>query len=554
MFNQNVRRSQLVFRTIGVLILMLVSTRAQAGHVVYVDDDAPAGGDGSTWNTAFRFLQDALTVASSPANEAFEIRIGQGIYRPDEDELNPTGSGDRFASFLLINNVELTGGYAGRGQPDPDVRNVQLYQTVFSGDLDEDDGPDFANNSENSLHVVVAYFVDSSAVLKGVFVASGNANGSIAQHVWGGGILIYYDSSPMILECTLMANSATKGGGIEVDWRSKPLIQSCNFIGNRVVPWATVIPTGGGLACIRSGTDAIIVDCIFQGNHAEGNGGGAYCGGLNAPRFVNCKFFDNSAVNGGGLYSVFDSAPTILNGLFVANHALSYGGGALSSSRSSAAFRSCNFVANTAGIDGGGIGTFASQYSDARNCTLWNNLPNQSSLALVFQYSLIEGGWAGLGSNNIDADPLFIDPDGPDDDPLTFDDNDYRLQAGSPCIDAGHNWGVPLDEDDADGDDITRELIPFDLSGDARIAAVDNGIDIGCGIPAIVDIGAYEYQGIEAEIIFADTNGDSVIGVEDLLTVLGAWGLSDDAGCVADFNLDGLVNVDDLLIVLANWD
>ena len=46
-----------------------------------------------------------------------------------------------------------------------------------------------------------------------------------------------------------------------------------------------------------------------------------------------------------------------------------------------------------------------------------------------------------------DADALFVDPDGPDHDPETFDDNHYRLGAGSACIDAAVPKRVTLDLD-----------------------------------------------------------------------------------------------------------
>jgi hypothetical protein len=68
---------------------------------LYVDDDAPPGGDGLTWDTAFRFLQDALAYASAPANGVTDVHIAQGVYKPDHDELHPDGTGDRNATFLL---------------------------------------------------------------------------------------------------------------------------------------------------------------------------------------------------------------------------------------------------------------------------------------------------------------------------------------------------------------------------------------------------------------------------------------------------------------------
>ena len=46
------------FSVAAVTLLLAVSAQAQT--VYYVDDDAPLGGDGTSWSTAFKFLQDAL--------------------------------------------------------------------------------------------------------------------------------------------------------------------------------------------------------------------------------------------------------------------------------------------------------------------------------------------------------------------------------------------------------------------------------------------------------------------------------------------------------------
>ena len=52
-------------------------------------------------------------------------------------------------------------------------------------------------------------------------------------------------------------------------------------------------------------------------------------------------------------------------------------------------------------------------------------------------------------------------------------------------------------------------------------------------------------------VCLADTNGDSMVNVTDLLTLLGGWG--PNPGHVADINSDGNVNVTDLLALLAAW-
>jgi hypothetical protein len=61
----------------------------------------------------------------------------------------------------------------------------------------------------------------------------------------------------------------------------------------------------------------------------------------------------------------------------------------------------------------------------------------------------VQGGVPGTGNNFAD-NPLFRDADGPDGDPQSIQDNDYRLWVGSQCIDRGKNedWmGSALDLD-----------------------------------------------------------------------------------------------------------
>ncbi len=92
-----------------------------------------------------------------------------------------------------------------------------------------------------------------------------------------------------------------------------------------------------------------------------------------------------------------------------------------------------------------------------------------------------------------------------------------------------------------------------DLDGNPRFNSDELDFDPGCGIPVVVDMGAYEYQfNPVEEIIFADLNGDGVVGILDLLGVLAAWG---DAGnnCLADLDIDGDVGIFDLLTLLAHW-
>jgi len=141
-------------------------------HIVYVDDSAPAGGDGASWTSAHRFLQDAL----STARPRETIWIAGGTYRPDQGMgVTP---GDRTATFHFIMEIEVYGGFAGYGQPDPNGRDLAAYETILSGDLAGNDGPEFTNCGENSYHVVVLESIDGTVVLDGCTVRGGNADGA----------------------------------------------------------------------------------------------------------------------------------------------------------------------------------------------------------------------------------------------------------------------------------------------------------------------------------------------------------------------------------------
>ena len=107
-----------------LLFLLLISVCSVAtAKTIYVDDDAVGNNDGTSWKNAYIYLQDALADANS-AEKPVEIRVAQGIYIPDRNSDSPDGTGDREATFKLINDVTIKGGYAGISTLDPDVRDI----------------------------------------------------------------------------------------------------------------------------------------------------------------------------------------------------------------------------------------------------------------------------------------------------------------------------------------------------------------------------------------------------------------------------------------------
>ena len=91
--------------------------------------------------------------------------------------------------------------------------------------------------------------------------------------------------------------------------------------------------------------------------------------------------------------------------------------------------------------------------------------------------------------NLYDVDPLFTDPDGPDDDPDTWEDNDYSLQPASPCVDAGDPALV------ATGQDVARN---------PRL--LDGNLD---GV-MVVDMGAYEFNNVHLAVTGNPTPGGTL--------------------------------------------
>ncbi len=86
MLHRHLFKNRAICAPAAMIAMFAISSAAHGGGVLYVDDDAPPGGDGTSWNTAYRFLQDALTDACGGG--IAEIRVGQGTYTSDRDEAN----------------------------------------------------------------------------------------------------------------------------------------------------------------------------------------------------------------------------------------------------------------------------------------------------------------------------------------------------------------------------------------------------------------------------------------------------------------------------------
>ncbi|MCH8822221.1 MAG: hypothetical protein IH984_01820 [Planctomycetes bacterium] len=394
------------------------------------------------------------------------------------------------------------------------------------------DGPDVTIiDAQQTGTVVTCFSAEGPDTVLDGFTITGGISGN-------GGGMRNINSSPTVINCTFSGNSAGGGGGMYNVGGSSPTVSDCSFSQNTAADgW------GGGMLNTH-GASPIVTNCTFSGNTANFGGGmfsGDYKGGA-FPTVTNCTFVGNSAdVGGGGMCNDFSSS-TVTNCTFTGNTAGSVGGG-MYNSYYSTTVTNCTFSGNSAG-DGGGMANVDGSDATVTNCILWGDSPNEfsGSGTSTVGYSNVQGGFTGDG--NIDADPLFVDPG----------IGDYRLSSGSPAIDAGNNWGVPIDENDYDDDGVLCELFPVDLDGNPRFNADESDFDPGCGVPVVVDMGAYEYQFDPVEqITFADITGDGAVSTLDLLSLFADWGECAKGCCLADLDLDGFVNTIDLLLLFANW-
>jgi hypothetical protein len=496
--------------------------------MIYVDANVPDG-NGTSWADAYQYLQDGLVAANS-LSPPVEIRVAKGTYKPDQGGGQPPGG--RSCSFGLLNGVAIYGGYAGSHGPDPNVRDIALYETILSGDLDGNDVPvsDPAHldldpsRSENSFHVVRADGTDQTSVLDGVTIEAGNATGVWSVNRYAAGI-VNIGGDFQLANCTLRANAVPGdgvGGAMSNETDANPTILNCTFTRN----WA-----GGGGALANAGASPTVIGCTFS--HNKAGGGAAVYNLVASPTLINCVFIGNIAEGGGGMTNQ-QSSPTMINCIFSGNAAtLSYGGAVSNISGGTTTLVNCTLSGNFAQAYGGAIYCgHLGHTTTLSNSIAWGNTVAQEPYygidiyigtmgTLQVDYSDV-GFISNLGGTyiagpNIAADPNFVrDPnDGGDGWGTGSDDfGNLRLTLGSPCLDAADNDNVPADTNDLDNDGNTTEPIPFDLDGSPRF--VDHPLipDTGNGTPPIVDMGAYEYQQtiIRVDVDTPDNNDGSSWG------------------------------------------
>jgi uncharacterized repeat protein (TIGR01451 family) len=353
----------------------------------------------------------------------------------------------------------------------------------------------FQNNMAFSGGAAVYLFASSggsATVAKNTFAA----NSSIGDYSSGAFYAYVVTGTITLTGNTFSSNSSLGyGAGLHAITNTGTIALTGNTFSSNVA-----VSYGGGAYISNQSTGSITVsDNTFSGNSAGSAAGARIDNQYGTATIIRNVFRNNiastsSQSDGGGLFGYSQGTYNVIDNLFIGNTASQRGAGAsLGTIRGEGHITNNTFAGNTStgtyyeyGSLGGGIylGTSANDATvNIYNNIFWGNTaaaPGSNGADLY----IYDDGWAdGIGSivnlfNNVYSDMTIWRGDH-----LTQGGNisedprlepDYRIKAGSPCIDAGSN-SAP-------------ELPTTDLGGDPR---VQDGHSSGT---ATVDIGAYEFH------------------------------------------------------------
>ncbi|HUE98485.1 MAG TPA: choice-of-anchor Q domain-containing protein, partial [Anaerolineales bacterium] len=480
----------------GMLGFLPTGSVYAVGSTVFVKADASGANNGSSWEDAYTSLQDALSASVS----GDQIWVAAGTYYP-------TAGTDQSATFALQDGVSIYGGFAGT-EISLTERNPVANVTILSGDIGTP-----ANMDDNSYHVVTGSDTNSTAVLDGFMITSGNALDDPLKP-WGGG-LFNETGSPTLANLVISGNTASYGGGM-YNYNSSPTITNTTFSSNSAQERA------GGMYNIQ-GSNSILRNVTFSGNSAATRGGGMTTS-TSSPSLTNVTFNENTAQRGGALHNAVAGDPILTH---------------------------VTFSGNTATVAGGAI------YNEDSNPIITNSiLYNNSGGEIhdvdstpVVTHSIVEGGYTGTG--NFDQDPLLgsLQNNGG----LT---ETMALGVGSPAIDAGNDANCP----DTDQRGVTRpQGIHCDIG--AYEAPVPPGLtSFTCQSPATSPTNANTlvFRATFNEAVMNVDTGDFVVNgstatVTNVATVnASTYDVTVSGGNLASFNgvvglnLSGAQNITDL--------
>jgi hypothetical protein len=484
--------------------------------VLYVDStQTVVFPDGFSWTSAFPDLQSALILACL-CDSVKQIWVAAGTYYPDAGtDQTPD---DKTSTFQLCNDVAVYGGFPGIPGQEGDflLRNTQIFQTILSGDLLQNDDSNIpvdelltnTSRSDNALNVVIGVGVDTTTILDGFTITGGNSSGN-------GGGMFNSSSSAKISNILFVENASTNVGGGMYNGSSSPILRNVLFERN------FTHASGGGM--YNSNSNPRIIRSTFKQNVAATSGGGVY-NTASDPILINTSFIGNaSSLSGGGMFNNA-SSPLLINCSLTGN-ASDISGGAMNNNNAVPEIINCTFSGNASSI-GGGVYNLNNSNAIITNSIIWNNLNNNGlgtadasvasfSSTPVITFSLIQSFTSNDANGNKDGIspaanpnyPAYTIPADPAIAPSVI--GDMRPLSGSPVINSGNDSAIPQDSFDIDQDGTSTEPIP-DLDLTDRILGIS------------IDMGPYELINFPPVAVCADITvsaDSSCTGIADLAVI-----------------------------------
>ena len=285
----------------------------------------------------------------------------------------------------------------------------------------------------------VAKFVsgeDSTSVLSGFTLTGGTGTDTDGPANTRGGGIYASGASPTVSGCVIIDNIAMgeypagRGGGVY--WEEGHVqLRNSRIEYNHA-------DAGNGMALLVSNSDGLMSNLVVANNGVHRPGGAitlvSYTGTLRTSRVIdnlakgidaysspcritNCLISGNhSAGSGGGIRAWWYEPTYIGNCLIINNRADERGGGLNFYWSSTAIVENCTIANNVAALGGNGASTSGPGPSPAiRNGSFWSSIEQDIVVdtgSLDISHSNVQGGYPGEG--NIDADPLFVDPENGD--------------------------------------------------------------------------------------------------------------------------------------------
>lgn len=267
-------------KSILALICFFCAVSVSFSDTLYVAPASAAGGDGQSWNTAYRTLNFALG----------EWKTGDEIWLASGTHTMPT------TGYSLKSGMRIYGGFAGN-ETMREKRDWFRQRTVL--------------HSEGGGYILRAIDCDSSTRLDGL-----TFEGTVKT------ALAITSGAPRIFNCHFRnctaLDEASNGAAIWATGTSRLRIEYSVFENNRARTSGAALYIAGSIADAK-GFGPFIGQCFFVNNSAQ-QGGAIYISeAVGTLQIASCVFYNNVADDAGGAIASIGSYPYITNSTFSKN-------------------------------------------------------------------------------------------------------------------------------------------------------------------------------------------------------------------------------------------